>query len=692
MARIQLEIVRQTILPFAFALGFLFGSITILNTMSLRFFYYFPSTISISILAPSIDIWIWFFSALLSISLSCWPLASNNPLKSLLKGILASSTLLLLALAYIVNGFRQNLLIYGLFLIMLSQFLFSVLYYPRSHEEGRGLLLRTIIYLVAEISTIEVSSATHFVIQAFDPYTTIGSLDASIELQLSYASYSLLPFLYLAFLTSWLWVPVTQRLLRLFKTHQIAEMKKPRIDENLRQTLLRVLNDPKFFAILALGFFVGYYPYLHNPSWLVGTDAYWRYHDPLVGMNKSGVFGGFSAAIREWHPAALMILYAVQLLFHSSPFEVIKDAQLFLVFALAFATWWYLVKSETSNLGWAVLVTSFLAVTTTVGMWTSVIANLIALLIWMLFLGYASFRYERGFRAIDVIVLLNLSLLILFIHPWTWGVFSAAILVSAALILIFMRKEGTRLAVTLVSVTLYASLVAYLSFSVLSRSEGGQIANAISLYTVALRNPAAVLLFWETLNRLIQVWAAFFSPLFISLSIVGMFYLQRLAPQRRFLIIGWLCAAAIGSLLVAPVGFDPSQPTRSESQLWRLFLLTPFQLTAPLGIIAISNLPRKLETRNAVATTGNVLFRGRWILPAVIVCVGTLLPFAPLVGRFFVLLLVLPALTALILTRNVDRTHELGSDLVLMLLILVGINYATRALSQLLVDPHNYRP
>ncbi len=642
MDKVTFETYQRAALPFALALDILFGSVIALDRIELGFFYYYPRTIKISILSPSIDLLVWLFCVVLSVALCLLLLRSP---KSLVKG-----------------------------------------------EEGRGLLVRTIAYLAAEISAIEVSSATHFVIQAFDPYTTVGSLDASIELQLSYASYALLPFLYVAFLTSWLWVPVTQRLLKAIRSRKVTEMSDQRGDEGFRQTLTRIIADPRFFALLALAFFVGYYPYLHNPPWLVGTDAYWRYHDPLVRMNSSGVIGGFGAALLEWHPAALMILYALQLLSHSTPFEVIKDGQVFVVLALAFTTWWFLVKLDTSSLGWTVLVTSFLSVTTTVGMWTGVLANLIALLVWMLFLGYASFRYDRGFRAIDAIVLLCLSLVILFIHPWTWGVFSASIVVSAVLILVFMRKEGRRLAVALVSVTLYGAFVAYMSLTVLGRSEGGQVANAISLYTVALRHPASVLFFWQTLNRLIQVWSAFFSPLYISLSILGVFYLHRVTPQRRYLILGWLCAAAVGSLLVAPIGFDPSQPTRSESQLWRLFLLTPFQLTAPLGIITISELPRKLQARDATGTTRNLAFGERWVLPAAIGCIGAILPFVPLTGRFVELLLILPLLTAFILTRNMERTPVLASDLVLMLLILVGFNYTTRALSQLLVDPHNYRP
>ncbi len=692
MARLPFDIVQQMVLPFAYALGFFFGSITILNTLSLEFFYYFPRTIHISILTPSIDLWIWFFSILLSVSLSCWPLVTNNPLKSLLKVILASSALLLLALTYFLGDSAQNLLIYGLFLILVSQFLFSALYYPRSQEEGRGLLLRTVTYLVAEISTIEVSSATHFVIRAFDPYTAIGSFDASIDLQLSYASYPLLPFLCAAFLTSWFWVPGAQRLLKVIRPGKVTEMNDQRNDERLWWTATRVIADPKFFALLGLGFFVAYYSYLHNPPWLVGTDAYWRYYDPLVRMNSSGVIDGFGASLREWHPAGLMILYALQLLSHSTPFDVIKDAQVFVVLASAFAAWWFLVKLDTSSLGWAVLVTSFLSVTTTVGMWTGVLTNLIALLVWILFLGYASFRHDRGLRAIDAIVLLCLSLIILFVHSWTWGVFSASIIVSAVLIVVFMRNDGRRLAATLVSVTLCGALVAYLSLSVLSRSEGGQVANAISLYTVSLRKPASVLFFWQALNRLIQVWSAFFCPLYVSLSILGVFYLHRFSPQRRYLIFGWLFVAAVGSLLVAPIGFDPSQPTASESQLWRLFLLTPFQLTAPLGIIAISELPRKLQGVDATRTTRNVPFPNRWVLPAAIGSIGAILPFALLTGRFIAFLLILPMVTAFILARNMKRTPTLASDLLFMLLILIGFNYTTRALSQLLVDPHNYRP
>ncbi len=52
----------------------------------------------------------------------------------------------------------------------------------------------------------------------------------------------------------------------------------------------------------------------------------------------------------------------------------------------------------------------------------------------------------RGLRVIDLIVLLALSTLILFIHPWTWGVFAATVFVAAILALFQERREGLRAA------------------------------------------------------------------------------------------------------------------------------------------------------------------------------------------------------------------------------------------------------
>ena len=77
----------------------------------------------------------------------------------------------------------------------------------------QGLVSRLLIYLLGSLAVIESSSAVHYVLLSFDPATTIGGVDAGIELQLSYAPSALIPLLYVGFLFSWAWVPLVRRFL-----------------------------------------------------------------------------------------------------------------------------------------------------------------------------------------------------------------------------------------------------------------------------------------------------------------------------------------------------------------------------------------------------------------------------------------------------------------------------------------------
>ena len=54
-------------------------------------------------------------------------------------------------------------------------------------------------------------------------------------------------------------------------------------------------------AIASICVLVGFYPYFHDPPWLVGTDAYWRYSDPLDRIVSTGDSNALSAAANERH-------------------------------------------------------------------------------------------------------------------------------------------------------------------------------------------------------------------------------------------------------------------------------------------------------------------------------------------------------------------------------------------------------
>ena len=58
-------------------------------------------------------------------------------------------------------------------------------------------------------------------------------------------------------------------------------------------------------------------------------------------------------------------------------------------------------------------------------------------------------------------------------------------------------------------------------------------------------------------------------------------------------------------------------------------------------------------------------------------------------ARLLVIPIALSAVTALVLRKVGDEKGEFLSNAILIFLILLSFNYSTRALSQLLFDPHN---
>jgi hypothetical protein len=412
-------------------------------------------------------------------------------------------------------------------------------------------------------------------------------------------------------------------------------------------------------------------------------------------MNAIGNLGGFTLVPSTWHPVALAIMYSIQLLSRTTTLQVVLFTPLFLVVTLPLSMWWFLASKKPTGFGLVVFAFSIMSVTTTVGFYSSILANWMALLVWTIFFAYLAFRVDDGFRITDAAVLLVLSTLILFIHPWTWGVFAASVLVAAFATLFAEKRKGLRGAATLISIVVIDSVLALLSLTLLKASQGQGVADALRLYTLVMHDPSSLLLFWDAVTRLTQVWTPFFSPLYIAASIIGAFLLGAtdLTPWRRRLILAWLFASAVGSILVAPIGFDPVHPATSESQLWRLFFLTPFQFTAPFGIAWLTQFPYRFQRTDPNAeepTTALESYRGIWI--GILFALGAALPFAPASVRLLLLLVLLPVTTGLLLVKAGNNDKKFLRSILLVTFLLVAFNNTARSLSQLLIDPHNYRP
>jgi hypothetical protein len=683
-----LDSLLSRLLAYALGTHFFLGSVSVLNALGITYFYYFPRKITITMVDPQIDLLVWIVSVVILSVLLVWDSRRRTTL-ALHVGLGSLAIVLALLLPFL----PQSVLVYLIFAVASSELLCQLLLREPSFGDSPSLLfLRMGIILLAYFAVVEISAGVHYVVKAFYVQTQVGQLEAGIEQQLSYSTYGLIPWLYVGFLFSWLWIPLVRKLItrgrvKPFHPSASAIENEPRSTTTLRERFSPMLNPVAILA-LAVAFFVGYYAYFQNPPWLVGTDAYWRYYNPLTLMNSKGVIAGFLQALKERHPVPLAIMYAVQLLFRTNAFEVVRATPSLLVAALALPTWWFLARRRNIGFGVLVFLFSVFSVTTTVGLFASILANWMALIVWVSFYAYCGFRTDSKLRVVDVLVLLVLSTSILFLHPWTWGVFAASVLLAGVVTLVADRRRGLRVAASLISVILVDAVLALLSITLLAGSEGWRVANSIDLYTRSIRDPASVLVFWSALTRLVEVWSPFFSSLCLAVSILGVFALLngRLSSIRKRLVLSWIFVAAVGSVLVSPIGFF----TSGESQLWRVFFLTPFWLAVPFGAEYLSRLPYRIKIPSlAGQRDAGVVDSFGWLWLASLSGIGIVMALIPLT-RGLMLLLGVPLLTVFLLYKAGGGERWFLSSVVLLIFVLVAFNSTVRAVAQLLLSPHNY--
>lgn len=674
--------IRQ-VFAYAYATHLLFGLAAVLNTPGFKFLFYYPRQIHLVIIDPSVDVLVWVASIGCSSIAAIW--CSRNTRKPVIS-IGVAALAITMDMAMLLGSLRGSInfvIVYVLFVFGSAVIVPLVLL----STTPNAMFTRSFIFFLVYLASIGIASATHYVVAAFDPTTQVGVFDSQIELQLTFAPYATVPWLCLAFLFSWAWVPITMFALRKGGLIHHSDQTPPNqvaltYEPGNRRRFMDWL-DPRILVALAVGAFVGYYPYFHNPGWLVGTDALWRYYDPLLRVNA----GGFAQALKERYPVMLVLLYAMQRLLNISPYIVIQFVPLFLVLAMGLSAWWFLAPNDNA-FGLIIFLLSSFSFASTMGMFSSILANWAALVVWFAFAAYVSSKKKQSLGFLGFIITLLLSTMFLFIHPWTWGLFSASI-VLAAVVYLVKGRGNRRLGFLLVSIISLDVIMALVSLILLPGSQGWRELDALQLYASALR-PERLFLFWDALVWITRTFGLFFSPVSIAVSIVGVFCLMRpsTTPWRRRFILAWLCVSAMSSILAAPIGFNPSHPESSETQLWRVLFLTPFQLTAPFGIVWLARLERSRISEMATGAEG--IFQKIWI--PLVFAGGVVSAWAPGPLRLLTLFLVLPALTMAVLEKSHGKETELMGKILLTTFMVLMFDLATRALSQLLVDPHNYNP
>lgn len=460
----------------------------------------------------------------------------------------------------------------------------------------RKMLTLFLIYLFSLLIPLEIWALIHWVAYPIDPmsYSGFGWQGAFIELQLFYAGYPLIFWLFIAFLFSWVWVPVAKyakakiglfRNVRwaafLFKPHDNRSLlndstrrKSSLAKENVNRqaSTSRFIPTAVLIACLLLGVFVAYYPYITPRFGFVGWDTL-GYYEMLNTMVLEGPSRSLELAVATDRPLYFLLLYFLRVSTSLSSYVVIQLMPIVTILTNALAAFWFVKVGENRMLvAYLSAVFTIFSFNTTIGMHAGVLANWLAIgLAFVLFGLVLKLHEKRTLKHFFAAALVSAAILL--VHYWTWMFFSL-VLVCYGLLTWFERKEYNLKAK--VAVFLLASLTLTSVFL-----------SAPSLYFFSSYGSApnlspmdiAVLL-WTRLPQFIHYWffGALANPVMMALAAIGIVSCFSQRTSFRRLLISWTVVGSLISIAASPIGKNMNQWI-----MWRALYMIPFQIPAALG-------------------------------------------------------------------------------------------------------------
>jgi hypothetical protein len=638
------------------------GLLVVLNQLQIPYYLYYPRTTQTILISPSYDYYLFLVSSIsVPFTFALYRKRISVPVSVGTLAVWAVSSVLA-----IINEPFAAAILYVTVICAATLGVFR--------SDARRHALREILPSAFTLFVlVEWSSICYWVDAAVNPHSGFGILSQELEANLTFFLYPLAIPLLLLLLFSWLWTPLIPRLSRP-KAHLIIRYRSsPRKPD--RRMIVAALDLCAIIAII-----VFFYPYLAGQTWIVGQDTYWRYIDPvnsLVGLSPSQALNTSAG-----HGVYLVFLYLIQSAAGVSVASIVKYAPLPLTFGTASA-----VLFATRRGGWsfqpAILtsICTLLWLPTTIGIYVDIQANWLAFFFWMLFIA-VYFAANNGAKKMTYFILAVLSLMILLIHPWTWGVFATTLLFTA----ITSRKSNWyQHSIRTLAAALVLAIPLGTAAYALSPSLRFDLTNTIQLYVSSPINPASLLTFGDALTNMFVNLGPILSPAILLLSLVGAYALSRRRDITANYLIAWIAAWCVGSILVAPSGLNPTNPGLSETGLWRMLFVSPLPFLLALGMEKFLSITKQpVSPQNSKS----ILFR---VVP--------LLSTAPFVaagaGLFVIwdpnvrLLLVAAALImALLLVVSLPKYRTLDA-LIISFLVLLLFNVAFRSLFPLVLDPHN---
>ena len=660
--------IQTKVLHWVTGIGLGVGLLVLLNQLQIPYYLYYPRTTQTILISASYDYYVFLIS---TVSVP-WTFALfwkrfSIPVSIGTLSVWAAST------ALAVLG--QPIGVPILYVVVICAVALNVL-----RSESRRVAITEILPSTLSIfALVEWPSLFYWLSAALNPQTRGAGLSQQFEANLTFFLYPLAIPIMLLLLFSWLWVPLIPRLPRL-RSHLVVRYQPSPQKPGLR-TIVAALD---LFAIVSI--IVFFYTYLAGQTWVVGQDTFWRYVDPLnalVGLTPSQTLNTSAGQSCQayCHGVYVVFLYLIQSATGLSPVSIVKYAPLVLTFCTATASFFAALRG-----GWnfrlAILtsISTLLWLPTILGIYVAIQANWVALLFWMVFLAIYFANSEA--KIATYIILAVLSLIILLVHPWTWGVFATTLLLTAIL---SRQSNWSRHCVrTIVAALILALPIGIAAYS-LSPSLRADFLNTIQLYISGPVNPISLLTFGDALTNMFANLGPILSPAILLLSLVGAYALSRRRGITANYVIAWIAVWCVGSILVAPSGLNPTNPALSETGLWRMLYVSPLPFLLALGMekcLSITKQPIITESSKSILLRVVPLLS---IAPFVAAGAGLFMFWDPNVRLVIVvaaLILVLPLIVSLPKYRTFDV-------LFVSVLVLLLFNAAFRSLFPLVLDPHN---
>jgi hypothetical protein len=534
----------------------------------------------------------------------------------------------------------------------------------------RKLILTFLASLLGIGAIVEIWSLSHWLYSGFVPFAGYEKTWPDLEMNLTYAWSSLFPAIFLATWLSPIWAFIAVKLYRM------ASRRKPvgsRISESpqVRRIKLGLDDFILLLVLILICVVIGFYPYFHDPSWLVGTDAYWRYKDPLDRV--AGSPNVLAAASNERHGLYLLILYGIMGVTGLSPFDMVKASPMILAALLSALTYVAVTRFRGSRTeGFFAGFLSATTFPTTLGIFASIHANWFTLSVGLVALFILISLGETSKRALWKALLATLcGMVLLILHPWTWGIVALSALAAG---LIFLAKKNWRMFGASLSVLLSGLVSGALVFAAGSDTEKAKLIETVSNFTGPLRAPSLIEHPFGVIYDAFRVWSPLLNPLLMVLAIAGVVLLVReRASNYKVFMLSWMAVAGIGTFFAVTL----------ETEIWRIWYLQPLWLLGATGIKGLLQM-------------GNSIWGGQasYLVPArtaLIISIAGIAVFLldPALGS---VIFYVAALSIVLIHLGGQRANiktVLASAFVLFVLVFF-LNHALRSLYPLILDPHNY--